>query len=969
MSSTNVSPATGQDGTFTIKDVAPGRYTIFYYAPGNDYYFGEYPSRVSVAAGQTKNIGLLQLVRVPTFDATADLPQNIPVVLVRGRGAVESPDNTWRGLHAKLNSASFVNIWDPNENNGSVLNGTKGIDANAAALVAYIGNQVKAYRDAPANTKHSLPPHINFVAHSMGGLIVRRAMNNHSYITCPVDGANQNIPVKQVVMLGTPNAGTVLSDIGKEHMWFRWVPGFGIGSAGIVGFTHPEWDSSANLTTDYILNHFNASYVWPSSVPCFRMAGTGGMNSTDSGLRRSSEQMVMHVGDIEPEMVVDGAVSRPSVSGQYYTDKTNFIQSQLWAVDARHDATDVQAAGLALDHYDLTSFWKVQEWVVKILQTGAMPSGGLMAMSFASGNIGSFSNLSGTVSTFSETLPTSQFDERVGSLAQGGSTSLVVASDASSKLVVNLTADDGGMGFSLNDPAGTEVNSSTPASNPGVTFSQDADPTSGMMVATYTIANPAAGNWTVTLNGTALAQASAGYEVTVSGDSGAVMQPTTDPFFHNGRDAVISCSLMDTRSQTPVAGASITAQILFPDGTTATQSLLDDGLNGDTAPGDGIYAAVLPSLAQQGKYFVIYRASGTNAGGLPYSRYSTGVFNVSTDHAAIAGNFSSMPVAAGIGTSAPSVLVNCWVTAADPGNYRLTGQLVDSSGQIVIPASTSMDNVAAGTTTATLEFDLTAFQNAGYTGPATLTNLHLFEQTGSGLEWLDGYSDTYTVNIGPNITSAPASQSIEEGTAASLSVAADSGTYQWNFNGSPIAGATGATLTLSTITAALVGNYSVTVTNETGAVTTSPATLTVSPATSFAHWQQAKFTAAQLADPAVSSATADPVKSGTSNLLKYAFNGNPFTKDASILPASAAEASAGSTYLTFSYRQRLASTDLTYSVEVSDDLKTWDASGTQVEFVAAPIPTGDGVTQQVKVRVKTPMASLPKKFIRLRVTR
>ncbi len=139
-----------------------------------------------------------------------------------------------------------------------------------------------------------------------------------------------------------------------------------------------------------------------------------------------------------------------------------------------------------------------------------------------------------------------------------------------------------------------------------------------------------------------------------------------------------------------------------------------------------------------------------------------------------------------------------------------------------------------------------------------------------------------------------------------LSVTADSGSFQWLFNGSPISGATGATLTLPTMTVALAGNYSVTVTNETGAVTTSPATLTVTPATSFAHWQNVKFSAAQLADPLVSGATADPVKSGTVNLLKYAFNGNPFSADAALLPIVATERNVidGQTYLTFTFFKR-----------------------------------------------------------------
>ena len=36
-------------------------------------------------------------------------------------------------------------------------------------------------------------------------------------------------------------------------------------------------------------------------------------------------------------------------------------------------------------------------------------------------------------------------------------------------------------------------------------------------------------------------------------------------------------------------------------------------------------------------------------------------------------------------------------------------------------------------------------------------------------------------------------------------------------------------------------------------------------------------------------------------------------------------------------------------------------------LVGAPLPIADGVTQQVKVRVKTPLPGLKKAFLRLRV--
>ncbi len=86
----------------------------------------------------------------------------------------------------------------------------------------------------------------------------------------------------------------------------------------------------------------------------------------------------------------------------------------------------------------------------------------------------------------------------------------------------------------------------------------------------------------------------------------------------------------------------------------------------------------------------------------------------------------------------------------------------------------------------------------------------------------------------PVITQQPTSQTVIEGQAMSFTVAAG-GTapllYQWQFNGTPISGATDATLTLAKVSASSAGAYAVVVTNGVGNVTSRTATLTVTPAT------------------------------------------------------------------------------------------------------------------------------------------
>ncbi len=82
----------------------------------------------------------------------------------------------------------------------------------------------------------------------------------------------------------------------------------------------------------------------------------------------------------------------------------------------------------------------------------------------------------------------------------------------------------------------------------------------------------------------------------------------------------------------------------------------------------------------------------------------------------------------------------------------------------------------------------------------------------------------------PAITTQPAGRTVTEGATVTFSVVA-SGTaplsYQWLKNGANIAGATSASLTLTAVTTASAGTYSVRVSNTAGSATSAGATLTV----------------------------------------------------------------------------------------------------------------------------------------------
>jgi hypothetical protein len=88
---------------------------------------------------------------------------------------------------------------------------------------------------------------------------------------------------------------------------------------------------------------------------------------------------------------------------------------------------------------------------------------------------------------------------------------------------------------------------------------------------------------------------------------------------------------------------------------------------------------------------------------------------------------------------------------------------------------------------------------------------------------------TLTAMIGlPVITTQPKSVNVCSNASITLSVTAlNASTYQWFFNGSPIAGATSSSYFIASATAANAGSYTVTVTNAAGSVTSQAATVLV----------------------------------------------------------------------------------------------------------------------------------------------
>jgi hypothetical protein len=136
---------------------------------------------------------------------------------------------------------------------------------------------------------------------------------------------------------------------------------------------------------------------------------------------------------------------------------------------------------------------------------------------------------------------------------------------------------------------------------------------------------------------------------------------------------------------------------------------------------------------------------------------------------------------------------------------------------------------------------------------------------------------------------------------------------------------------------------------------------------SFELWRARYFSAAELLDPGLSGESAAPDGDGIANLWKY-YVGLPGRAIASLdrLPAAEVISFGLQPYLSLAFERDKLATDVDCVGEVSSDLSAWH-SGPGYAESEPPIDLGD--LERVSVRDSLPVASLPMRYLRLRLLR
>jgi hypothetical protein len=238
-----------------------------------------------------------------------------------------------------------------------------------------------------------------------------------------------------------------------------------------------------------------------------------------------------------------------------------------------------------------------------------------------------------------------------GTISQGQQTSTQAQVDNSTnRSFFSVLWPGSDIDLTLEDPNGRLIDPSTAESDPNISFS------SGSTFETYTVDNPVPGTWNLTIVGTDIPDGGEPYTLSASGDSDLTMDIAFDkPSYPLGENIFVSATITD--GEAAVTGADVTAEVTTPSqksaaamhaaakvhsasadaqkGQNAVQlskkgaayvdengavyyrkaeeglKLYDDGLHGDGAADDGVYANFFSGTNTGGSYTFDVTASGT----------------------------------------------------------------------------------------------------------------------------------------------------------------------------------------------------------------------------------------------------------------------------------------------------------------------------------------------------------------------
>lgn len=672
-------------------------------------------TNVSVNIGVTPNPITVILDEKPPY--VPPVREIEPVVLVRGLGEEGGNEGLyWATMYYHLASVENFEVWDPNMNDNVVLFGEQNYNYNAGTLESYLLAEV--VRQKNQNNTHVRAIHL--VAHSMGGLTCRRLISNQLQ---KKPGDPKLPPIKTLITLSTPHAGSPLGTTGAVVSWYTggwdW---------------KPNWESTKSCATSVVRNQV---FDWPnnSHTSPIRLAVAGGNTpGNESRSYKAADQWLFNNRNPAEERINDGAVSLPSSLGYYHQivgvrdwEKIyTFPQARSgsgWLISDPSQAD--------LDHSEIKSSPAIRSWVANILKN--RPATQQSEPVFASAPI---------PMDFEKPFSGHPVDEWLGTLQPNAVKTFQtpLSGHGTARWMVSLS--DNGATVRLRVAGGTWISEGGPSVDWEIV---DEGARRLLMI---TLHEPQPGLWEIELDSTELAAASE-VAVAVMEEGGPAFEAIAANLVATGEAVPLRATAVwdDGLGTTAVTGGTVEATVIVPDGTEAIRTLPDDGLNGDEATDDGIHGLLADEFPEPGNYEVLLRYSGSHPnGGEAFRRLARASFTRSAPGGFITEILGyHMEDADGNGYP-EAIIFDIRVDVTEPGDFSLSGTLVEADGSASFQAVTEFHREEAGAGVVNLVFDQRGLPMGRESGPFVFSQLRLVRAEGAR-EWLHDYPATdYTVS-------------------------------------------------------------------------------------------------------------------------------------------------------------------------------------------------------------------------------
>jgi pimeloyl-ACP methyl ester carboxylesterase len=597
------------------------------------------------------------------------------------------------------------------------------VSSNAEKMIIYMNTEVRP--------RLSYEVVVDLIGHSMGGLISRAYIGEVYKLyrlpysrggreTAVLLAFGKNVGVERIVTLGTPHSGSPVADMWLRSLTSSWAQEF-VRRLLDLPKDAPVVPAVYDLSMEGACNKINPNYPVRDDIEYLLFAGKLSF-ITQVFVNAFWNALSALLKDLEGfglEMVIssnDGVVPRWSAYWLFNCALTN--EKRRLTHNVKEIFPEINMGIDPRAHFNLINETTTRQWMSEYIK-----------------------QVKGQ-GKFTKMMPVRQQREEIKIpessplwqeiIKQGEILEHPVYLDERSDATFLVNCLVGQLSLELQSPTGETITSNQAQQGSDIEFYEI--PTILGNVKMFIIKNASQGRWVMRVRGES--------EIPPDGTLALMWAVFYSPLklsveipkaiYSVGERAVLKAQL--TKAGQPVTGATVTAEVIQPDGQLVTVNLLDDGEHQDGIAGDGVYGAVLTNLTEPGTYPFIVTAKGQTRQeeGTNFERSAMGSFKVASPAARLTGQYNDEGVDEDNDGLFEYLRVDLQVQVQQAGSFTLSGALADGSGRIITQASVSFEATSSGIVTVSLPFDGESIGNWGYSGRFQLRDIKLLHQTDRG---------------------------------------------------------------------------------------------------------------------------------------------------------------------------------------------------------------------------------------------